>query len=48
MRTKRDPETDEHRKVRTAKETQQRDARVSAENRALDAAVARSIQLYGA
>jgi hypothetical protein len=48
MRTTRDPETDEQRTAREAREAREREERISAENKALDAAVRRSINLHGA
>jgi hypothetical protein len=48
MRTTRDPETDEQRTAREAHEAREREERISAENKALDAAVRRSINLHGA
>jgi hypothetical protein len=48
MRTTRDPETDEQRTAREAHKIRERKERVSAEEKALDAAVRRSINLHGA
>ena len=48
FRTTRDPETDEQRTDREAQEAREREERISAENSALDAAVRRSITLFGA
>jgi hypothetical protein len=47
MRKKREPETDEHRSERAEGEAQERIEQASAEERALDAAVRRSIKQYG-
>ena len=48
MRATRDPETDEQRTAREAKELREREERISADDQALDAAVRRSINLHGA
>ena len=48
MRKKREPETDEQRGEREASEARQRTERISAEDKALDAAIKRSIDLHGA
>jgi hypothetical protein len=48
MRKERDAESDEHRSYRLQKNAQQRLAQASAEDKALDAAVRRSIKQYGA
>lgn len=48
MRKKREPETDEHRSIRGEYEAEQRKEQASAEDRALDAAVRKSIKLHGA
>jgi hypothetical protein len=48
MRKKRVEESDEHRQARTAWEARARNERVRAEDRALDAAVKRSIEQHGA
>jgi hypothetical protein len=47
MRTKRDPETGKHRSERKEGEARQRIEQAAAEDRALDAAVRRSISQYG-
>ena len=48
MRKKRDPETSEHRQERPEAQAREQTERAAAEQAALDAAVRRSIQLYGA
>jgi len=48
MRTTRDPETDEQRTARQAQEAREREHRMAEESIALDAAVRRSITLFGA
>ena len=48
MRKKRDPESDELRSDRLAKNAQDRREQTSAEDKALDAAVSRSIKQFGA
>ena len=48
MRTTRDPETDEQRIAREVQQRREREHRISEENKALDAAVRRSINLHGA
>jgi hypothetical protein len=48
MRRKRDPESDEHRSYRLQMNAQHRREQASQEDRALDAAVVRSIEQYGA
>jgi hypothetical protein len=48
MRRKRDPESDERRNYRLQMNAQHRREQVSAEDKALDAAVRRSITQYGA
>lgn len=48
MRTTRDPETEEQRSAREAQEAREREERISADDRAIDAAVRRSINLHGA
>jgi len=48
MRKKRDPETSEHRHQRLEAQARERTEQAVAEQNALDAAVRRSIQLYGA
>jgi hypothetical protein len=48
MRKKRDAESEEHRSERLAKSAQDRIEHASAEAKALDAAVKRSIKLHGA
>jgi len=48
MRKKSEPETDEQRGEREAIEALRRTERISAEDKALDAAVRRSIDLHGA
>ena len=48
MRTKREPETDEQRDERLAKEAQGRRDDIAAEDKAVDAMVKKSIRLYGA
>jgi hypothetical protein len=45
---KRDPESGEHRSYRLEKDAQNRREQVAAEDKALDAAVSRSIKQYGA
>ena len=47
-RTTRDPETDEQRTAREAQEAREREHRMAEETIALDAAVRRSITLFGA
>jgi len=47
-RTTRDPETDEQRIAREAREAHERELRILEESRELDAAVRRSINLHGA
>lgn len=47
MRTRREPETDEQRAERTAKEARYRNERISAEEKEIDAAVRKSIKLHG-
>lgn len=48
MRKKRELESDQHRGERLARNAQDRQDDVSAEDKALDAAVRRSIQQFGA
>jgi len=48
MRKKRDPESDQQRNDRLAKNVQDRRDEASAEDRAMDAAVRRSIKHFGA
>lgn len=48
MRKKRDPESDEHRTDRLEKDARERNEQESADDRAVDAAVKRSIKLHGA
>ena len=48
MRRKRDPESDKHRGDRLDRNSQERRERGAAEDKALDAAVRRSIQQFGA
>lgn len=48
MRKKREPESDEHRAGRLEKDAQSRVEQASADDRAVDAAIKRSIKLYGA
>jgi hypothetical protein len=48
MRKKRDPETSEHRLERLEEQARDRTEQAAAEQSSLDAAVRRSIQLYGA
>ena len=48
FRATRDPETDDQRPDREAQEAREREEQISAENLALDAAVQRSITLFGA
>jgi hypothetical protein len=48
MRTTRDPVNEEQRTAREAHEAREREDRISAEYNALDAAVRRSITLFGA
>jgi hypothetical protein len=48
MRRKREPETDEHRSYRLQMNAQHRREQASAEDKALDAAVRKSIKQYGA
>jgi hypothetical protein len=48
MRRRRDPESDEHRSYRLQMNAQRRRKQASAEGKALDAAVRRSIKQYGA
>jgi hypothetical protein len=48
MRKKRDPESEEQRSGRLEKNAHDRIEQASAEDKALDAAVRRSIKLYGA
>ena len=48
MRKKRDPESDERRSCRLQKNAQDRREQASAEDKALDAAVMRSIKQHGA
>jgi len=48
MRKKRDPETDERRTHRLERDARERKEDSSAEERAMDAAVKRSIKLHGA
>ena len=48
MRKKRDPETSEQRHERMEVQARERSEHAVAEQNALDAAVRRSIQLYGA
>ena len=48
MRKKREPESGEHRSSRLQKHAQHRREQTSAEDKALDAAVTRSIKQYGA
>jgi hypothetical protein len=48
FRRKRDPESDEHRRYRLEKNAQDRREQISAEGKALDTAVRRSIDQYGA
>ena len=47
-RAKREPETDEHRTTREEREARAREEQAAAEAKALDAAVRKSIKLYGA
>ena len=47
MRTRREPETPEEQAAREQRQARQRNERVSADDRALDAAVKQSIKLYG-
>ena len=47
MRRKRDAESDEHRSYRLQMNAEQRRDQASAESKALDAAVRRSIKQYG-
>ena len=47
MRSRREPETDEQRAERTAREARHRNERISAEEKAIDAAVRHSIKLHG-
>jgi hypothetical protein len=48
MRRKRDPESDEHRSDRLQMNAQHRREQASAEDKALDAAVRKSIKQHGA
>jgi hypothetical protein len=48
MRKKREPESDEHRSQRLAKNARDQIKHSSTEDEALDAAVRRSIELHGA
>lgn len=48
LRTTRDPETDEQRTARERQEAHERELRILEETRELDAAVRRSITLFGA
>jgi hypothetical protein len=48
MRTRRDPETEEQRDERLAKHAQGRRDDMAAEDKAVDAMVKKSIELYGA
>lgn len=48
MRMKREPETDEERSMRAELRADERKERTHAEDKALDAAVRKSIKLYGA
>ena len=48
MRMKHEPETREQRMMRAAEERMERKERFSAEDKELDAAVRKSIKLYGA
>jgi hypothetical protein len=48
MRPTRDPEPDQQRTAREAQVAREREERISAENEELDAAVRRSITLFGA
>jgi hypothetical protein len=48
MRKKREPETDEHRIERTGKEAVRRVDDLAAAERAIDAAIRKSIKLHGA
>lgn len=48
MRKRRDPENDQHRRDRLEKNAQNRRDDVAAEDKALDAAVRRSIMRFGA
>lgn len=48
MRSKRDPESDQNRSDRLAKDAQNQRDDASAEDRAIDAAVRRSIKEFGA
>ena len=48
MRRKSDPESDKHRGDRLDRNSQERRERGAAEDKALDAAVRRSIQQFGA
>lgn len=47
MRKKREPETDEQRNDRVEQQARERSARASADDQELDAAIKRSIALYG-
>jgi hypothetical protein len=47
MRKKRQEESAEHRSERLERQAQERTARASADDKALDAAVRESIKLYG-
>jgi hypothetical protein len=48
MRTKQEPVTDEQRQLRAEQDVERRRAQASEEERALDAAVRKSIKLHGA
>jgi hypothetical protein len=48
MRKKREPETDEQRDERLKHQAQERVEQADADDKALDAAIQKSIELYGA
>jgi hypothetical protein len=48
LRRKRDPESDEHRSDRLEKDAEDRRKQSSAEDKAIDAAIRRSIKQHGA
>jgi len=48
MRNKQEPETDVQRIAREEREARQRDERIAAEDKSIDAAIKRSIDLHGA